>query len=250
MERKITSWFSHNLGMEMPVVAYTNDGNTSGHPVLMFPTAAADFLEYERFQLVDAVRHHVEAGRVRLYSINSVNRYSLLNDEAPPPVKTALLTAFDKYVVEEVVPLIRMDAKDGEVKPVTTGASLGAYLAANSFFKHSDTFAGSVPMSGSFDVRDYLKGYADDDLYFNNPVQYLENLNDDYHLPCLRNRDARSIVLLTGQGAFEAPHRSREFSNLLNYKGIPHTLDVWGHDVAHDWVWWRKMLDLYIDKMF
>ncbi|MCP9493802.1 MAG: alpha/beta hydrolase-fold protein [Pyrinomonadaceae bacterium MAG19_C2-C3] len=246
MNRRITSWYSHNLGTEMPLVAYGH----AGHPLLMFPTAAADFLEYERFNLIDAIAHHVDAGRVRLYSINSVNRYSLLNEGISPPHKAAILTAYDRYITDEVLPLIRQDVGNGDVQPMTTGASLGAYLAANAFFKHSDMFAGTIPMSGSYDVREYMDGYTDDNLYFNNPVQYLSNLDDDYHLPRLRHRDARSIVILTGQGAFEAPERSRELSAILHTKGIPHTLDVWGHDVAHDWVWWRKMLDLYVDKLF
>ena len=56
MRRDTTSWFSHNLEMEMPLVAYGDEG----FPLLMFPTAAADFLEYERFQLLDAIRHHIE----------------------------------------------------------------------------------------------------------------------------------------------------------------------------------------------
>lgn len=246
MNRRITSWYSHNLGMDMPLVAYGH----AGHPLLMFPTAAADFLEYERFNLVDAIAHHVNAGRVRLYSINSVNRYSLLNEQISPPHKAAILTAYDRYITDEVLPLIRQDVGNHDVQPVTTGASLGAYLAANAFFKHSDMFAGTIPMSGSYDVREYMGGYTDDNLYFNNPAQYLPNLDDDYHLPRLRHRDASSIVILTGQGAFEAPERSRQLSGILHAKGIPHTLDVWGHDVAHDWVWWRKMLDLYIDKLF
>jgi DNA repair exonuclease SbcCD ATPase subunit len=55
-------------------------------------------------------------------------------------------------------------------------------------------------------------------------------------------------VIATGQGSFEAPDRSREFSGLLHSKGIPHWLDVWGHDVNHDWVWWRKMLPYYLGK--
>ena len=74
MRRDTTSWYSHTLGMEMPLVAYGH----AGYPLLMFPTAAADFLEYERFLLVDAIKPFIESGLLRAYSINSVNRYSLL----------------------------------------------------------------------------------------------------------------------------------------------------------------------------
>ena len=42
MERRTSSWFSPNLGMDMPIVAYGH----AGYPLLMFPTAAADYLEY------------------------------------------------------------------------------------------------------------------------------------------------------------------------------------------------------------
>ena len=106
MERRTTAWYSHNLGMEMPLVAYGH----AGPPLLMFPTAAADYLEYERFHLVDAIKHHIEAGRLRAYSINSVNRYSLLNEQAPPHVKAELLTRYDRYVTDEVLPLIPLVA--------------------------------------------------------------------------------------------------------------------------------------------
>ena len=51
MERRVTSWHSPALGMEMPLVAY---GHT-GYPLFMFPTAAADYLEYERFHLIDGL---------------------------------------------------------------------------------------------------------------------------------------------------------------------------------------------------
>ena len=247
MERHTTQWFSHNLGMEMPLVAYTN-GTRAGFPVLMFPTAAADYLEYERFQLVDALKHHVEAGRIRLYSINSVNRYSLLNEAAPPHVKAELLARYDRYVTGEVLPLIRQDAGDDAVRPLTTGASLGAYLAANAYFRHPDQLAGTIAMSGSYDVRNYFRGYFDDNVYFNNPMQYLPNLHDDYYLPRLQQAD--HVYILTGQGAYEAPERSRQLAGVLNSKGIPHTLDVWGHDVDHDWPWWRRMLDYYFGKLF
>jgi esterase/lipase superfamily enzyme len=244
MERRTDAWFSQNLGMEMPIVAYGH----AGPPLLMFPTAAADYLEYERFLLVDAIKHHIEAGRLRAYSINSVNRYSLLNEQASPQTKAELLTRYDRYVTDEVLPMIRHDTGDKGARPVTTGASLGAFLSANAYFKHPDLMRGVIAMSGSYDVRSYLKGYHDDNVYFNNPVNYLSNLDDDYYLPILRRADA--IYILSGQGAYEAPERSRQLSDILNSKGIPNKLDLWGYDVNHDWPWWRKMLDYYIDQIF
>src|ERR687897_938164 len=215
MERRITSWFSKNLNAEMPLVAYGHAGQT----LLMFPTAAADYLEYERFHLVDAIKPLIEAGKIRAYSINSVNRYSLLNDKMPPNLKAQLLTMFDRYITDEVLPLIRKDAGQ-KTRPLTTGASLGAFLAANAYFKHPDLFRGVIAMSGSYDVRSYLKDFHDDNVYFNNPADYLPNL-----------RRADSIYILSGQGNYEAPERSRHLSDVLQSKGIPHTLDLWGHDV-------------------
>ena len=217
----------------------------AGYPLLMFPTAAADFLEYERFHLINSIKPLIDAGRVRPYSINSVNRYSLMNEQAPPPVKAVLLSRYDRYITDEVLPLIRHET--GGLNPLTTGASLGAYLAANSYFRHPDVLRGTVPMSGSYDVRKWFDGYHDDNVYFNNPVSYLPNLNDDHYLPMLQRADA--IVILSGQGAYEAPERSRELSAILHAKGIPHTLDIWGHDVNHDWPWWRKMLPYWLDRL-
>jgi len=244
MERRTTFWYSQNLGMEMPLVAYGH----SGYPLLMFPTAAADFLEYERFYLIDSISHLINEGRVRAYSINSVNRYSLLNEQASPQWKAELLTRYDKYITDEVLPLIRNDTGDPSAKPITAGASLGATLSANAYFRHPDLMRGVIAMSGSYDIRPYLKGYSDDNVYFNNPVEYLSNLNDDYHLPRLRSADA--IFIVTGQGAYEAPDRSRQLSQILSSKGIPHHLELWGHDVDHDWPWWRKMLPYYLGKLF
>ena len=241
MRREMTSWYSHNLGMEMPLVAYGH----AGYPLLMFPTAAADYLEYERFLLVDVLKPFIEAGLLRAYSINSVNRYSLLNEQASPQWKAELLTRYDRYITEEVLPLIR-DECGQDAKPLTTGASLGAYLAANCYFKHPDQFRGTIAMSGSYDVRSYLRNYYDDNVYFNNPMQYVANLNDDFHLPLLRKAD--SIVIVTGQGDFEAPERTKQFCELLANKGIPHLCEVWGQDVKHDWEWWRKMLPFYLER--
>jgi esterase/lipase superfamily enzyme len=242
MERRTTSWFSPNLQMEMPLVAYGHAGRT----LLMLPTAAADYLEYERFYLVDAIKSFIEQGLIRAYSINSVNRYSLLNEEMPPKLKAELLTRYDRYITDEVLPLIRRENGE-EARPITTGASLGAFLSANEYFKHPDLFGGVIAMSGSYDIRNFLGGYYDDNVFFNNPVDYLSGLNDDHFLPILRQ--ANSIYILSGQGSYEDPKRSQQLSDILNSKGISHSLELWGHDVNHDWPWWRKMLPHVLGKV-
>jgi esterase/lipase superfamily enzyme len=101
-------------------------------------------------------------------------------------------------------------------------------------------------MSGSYDIYNYLESYYDENVYFNNPMMYLKSLDDDHHLPRLQQAD--SIVIVSGQGSYEAPDRSRELSTVLNSKGIPHLLELWGHDVSHDWPWWRKMLPYYLGR--
>ncbi len=245
MRRDITRWYSERLFQDMPLVAYGH----YGPPVLMLPTAAADFLEYERFQLIDSVRPWIDQGKVKLYSVNSVNRLALLNNNATPWEKIEWLSRYDAYLTEEVLPLIRNDCGGGDVKPIVAGISLGAYLAGNTFFRHTDLFGGCLLLSGSYDIRSYMNGHYDQGVYYHNPVDYLTHLDDHYHLPILRH-GGRQIVIFSGQGAYEAPDRSRRLSEILGNKGIPHWLDVWGHDVNHDWPWWRKVMPYYFGKLF
>ena len=32
-------------------------------------------------------------------------------------------------------------------------------------------------------------------------------------------------------------------------KNIPAWFSEWGHDVAHDWEWWRKQMPYFLDNM-
>lgn len=245
MRRDITSWYSERLFQEMPLVAYGH----YGPPVLMLPTAAADFLEYERFNLIDSVKWFLESGKVKMYSVNSVNRLALLNDGATPWDKLEWLRRYEGYLTEEVLPLIRDDCHDPGALPLVVGISLGAYLAGNLFFRHPNLFSGAILLSGSYDIRSYFGGYHSDDVYFNNPVEYLPNLNDQYYLPILQ-QGGRKIIIFSGQGAYEAPDRSQQLSQILRSKDIPHWLDIGGYDVDHDWPWWRRAVPYYFGQLF
>ncbi len=244
MHRFIDGWHSPNLHKHMDIVTYGH----YGFPLLMFPTAAADFLEYERFLVISTLREFIDAGKVKVFSINSINREGWLNPHEHPRYKALWQVQYNKYVIDEVVPYI-WNSCQGRHGIITTGASLGAFHAANQLFRRPDLFDGVIAMSGSYDIRPYIRSdYYDDNIYFNNPVDYLPNMGGDSYLPMLQQKG--HIHIVTGQGAYENPDASRRLSGLLAGKNIPHNLDIWGHDMPHDWPTWRSMLWHYLAERF
>lgn len=243
LPRHIFGWKSPRLALEMPIVRY----GERGHPLLVFPTAAADFLENERFYLIKSIEPLIFEGKVQVFSIDSINKYSWMSDDVPVHEQARRQSLYANYVEKEVVPYIRNAVGDRDARIAVTGASFGAFHAANQFFRRPDMFDTLIAMSGFYDLHPgYTRGYHDENIYFNNPVSYIANMADPEVLSLLRDRS--QIYIVTGQGAYEAPNRSRQLSDVLYQKGITHTLDLWGHDVDHDWPWWRKMLPYYIGE--
>ncbi|MEO8398407.1 MAG: alpha/beta hydrolase-fold protein [Ignavibacteriaceae bacterium] len=241
MSREIHSWWSPSLNKEMEIVVYGHYGDA----LLMFPTAGADYLEYERFQLIDSIAHHINSGKIKAFSINSINSESWLNRNMHPAHKALRHQQYNDYIINEVVPFIKTHSSN-ETPIITTGASLGAFHAANSFFRRPDIFSGVIAMSGTYDLKQYTKGYSDDNCYFNSPVDYLPNIGDDVQLNQMRRG---KIIVASGQGDYESPDSARQLSNILHSKSIPHWLDLWGYDVKHDWPTWRDMLPYFLDNL-
>jgi esterase/lipase superfamily enzyme len=243
LPRRIDGWHSPSMGLDMPIAVYGD----RGRPLLLFPTAAADFLENERFFLIKSIEPAILAGRVRVFSIESVNRLAWMNPALPVREKGRRQALYSQYIETEVVPYIRAMHGDGAVRIGVTGASFGAFHAGNVFFRRPDLFDTLIGMSGFYDLGpDYLGSEGDESTYFNNPASFLPDL-DGPLLDLLRNRT--DIVIVSGQGAWEAPDASRRLGALLSAKEIPHRLDLWGHDVNHDWPWWRRMLPFYVDQL-
>lgn len=243
MDRFIDGWHSPSLNQHMEIVTYGH----YGFPLLMFPTAAADYLEYERFHLIDSIAQHIDSGKVKVFSINSINRQAWMNREVHPGHRVWMQHLYNEYVVKEVAPYI-WNSCQGKVGIITTGASLGGYHAANQLFRRPDLFDGMIAMSGNFNIRSFSDGYYDDNLYYNDPLSFIPNLNDDSILNQLRAK--KHIYIVSGQGSYENPQSSRDMANVLGGKGIPHELDLWGYDMPHDWPTWRQMLPYYLGAKF
>ena len=221
MQKEITSWYSPSLNKEMPIATYGN----FGFALLLIPTAAADFLEYERFQMMDALAPFIDSGKIKVFSIDSINNESWLNNEMLPEHKAIRQNDFNNYVFNEVIPFIR-NSTSNDTFIFTCGASFGALHAMNLFLKKPDLINGAISMSGVYDLTEYTKGFYDEQVYYNSPIHYIPNLTDNWYLDKIRA--SNHIHIYTGSGAYEDPDANRRFSQVLWDKGIGHDLDIWG----------------------
>jgi esterase/lipase superfamily enzyme len=242
LHRELFGWYSPRLGLDMPIVRY----GTWGHALLLLPTAQADFLEYERFFLIKSLEPLIFAGKVTVFSIDSINKHAWMNQSVHPVEAARRQALYSEYIEEEVVPHIRRVLDNPHARIGVSGASFGAFHAANQFFRRPDLFDTLIGMSGFYDlVPDYTKGHWNDDFYFNNPTSYVPKIHDGWTLDLIAHSQ---IHLVTGQGSYESPDSSRRFSTLLWNKGIWNNLDMWGHDMPHDWPTWRQMLPYYVGE--
>ncbi|HUA06268.1 MAG TPA: alpha/beta hydrolase-fold protein [Solirubrobacteraceae bacterium] len=220
-----------------------------GRPVLAFPAEKGDAGEFERHGMVGAVGDLIEQGRAKLYCVDSFDAESWSNQGIPLEERARRHGVYESWILDEVVPFIRWDC-GGAAEIITTGVSLGAFHAANFALKRADAFPLAMCLSGNYDPASWDGwGERGDAAYFNNPMDYVAHLGGD-HLDWLRGH--LSVLLVCGQGQWEdttgALSSTRSFAGLLRSKGIRCELDLWGHDIAHDWPSWRAQFAHHLPR--
>ena len=244
---KLTSrWYSPRLNTEVLVARWGH----FGQPVLLFPTAGGDAEECERFLMIKVLMPLIEAGRIKLYCVDSADARTWSDRWLSLEERARRHLAYEAWVTGPVLDLIRADSPDAPA-PVLTGCSMGAYHAALLTLRRADAFPVAICLSGSYDPTAWHAwGDAGDAAYACNPTWFVPDLYGD-HLDWLRGR--AGIVLTVGRGAWEThPTRalpsSRHFAGLLWDKGIPCELDEWGDDVSHDWWWWERQIAHHLPR--
>jgi esterase/lipase superfamily enzyme len=244
MNGEYHAWRSPSLGQTFELKSY----GFYGRPLVVFPSSQGRFYQFEDFGMLEACRPWLESGRVRIFAVDGIDSQSWWNAHAHPADKARRHEDYDACIVGEIVPFVRDRCGGGGIPIMAAGCSFGAYHAANFLFRHPDIFDASICMSGVYSVREFVGDYHDDRVYYNDPLEYLPNLTDPWYLD--RYRRSR-IVICAGQGAWEDRFlaSSRELSRVLCAKEVDHWLDVWGHDVNHDWPWWRKQIGYFLDHL-
>lgn len=232
MHREHVSWGSPRLGRSMDLLVYGH----AGTPILAFPSSMGRFYEWEDFGMVDALSHQLHSGHNILICVDSVDHESLYNKGVDPFTRIKRHQQYEGYILEEVLPFARQRGSTDFV--IATGASFGAYHATNFVLKRPWDFGKLIAMSGAFDIKSFLDGFYNQDVYFSNPVDYLPNLDDHNTLQALRD----THLILTA-GEFDPCRGPTEYiSQVLNDKGVGHHVDFIPGSFGHDWPWWKEQI--------
>jgi esterase/lipase superfamily enzyme len=219
-----------------------------GRPLLVFPAQEGRRYEWEERGMIATIAGLIDAGRVKVYCVDSWDSGTWHDQGLPLEERARRHGAYEDWLLGHVVPTIHADC-GGFEEIALTGVSFGAYHAANLALRRADLFPLAICMSGVYDVAGIGWGERGDATYFHNPMDYVSHLYGD-HLDWLRSRV--SLLLVVGQGAWEdstgSLESTRRFAGVLAGKGIRHELDVWGHDVPHDWPAWRAQIAHHLPR--
>jgi esterase/lipase superfamily enzyme len=235
MQREYQRWHSPALNRDMELLVFGHGGAR----VLVFPVSMGRFYDWEDRGMIEALRYHIENGWVQLFCVDSVDGESWYAFHKHPGERAWRQQQYDKYLTDELIPFI--EHRSSTPFLITVGASWGAYHAVNFAFRHPDVVNRAIGLSGLYDVRRFARGHYDDNVYFNNPADFIANEHDHGRLEALRRLE---IILVIGRDdpSFKS---NEEFSQLLWSKGISHAFHIW-EGWYHDWPFWQEMLRQYI----
>ena len=242
MKREYYKWHSGNLNHTMELLVFGH----SGTRVIVFPTRVGRFFDYENWGIVEQIREKIENGQLQLFCVDSIDAESFYCDWCIPKDRILRHQLYEQYILNEVLPFTKQKNKNPNI--TVHGCSLGAYHALNIALRHPSIFNRVVSFSGRYDVssnigpyRDLFDGYQDENIYFNNPSQYLQNISDHTLLKKLRRLE---IIIVTGEEDILLEN-NKYISDTLFEKGVIHQFYIWkGH--AHRAKYWSEMVRHYM----
>lgn len=237
MHKTHHSWKSPSLGNKMKLHIYGH----SGTPVLIFPSEEGGANEWEETGMMDSLNEQIVEGYNQFFCVDSIASESLLNKHAKPEIRIKRQNQYEQYIIDEVIPFIKN--KNSNPYLILSGAFLGAYYAVLFTLKYPDKINKVIGISGTYNIKPYLDGFYSDNVYYNNPIDFLPNLNDKNILRQLNETDIRLLSYSND------PQRggSEKLSDRLWLKNIDHNFYIWDEKVSDPW----SLVDsMFIEHLF
>lgn len=218
-----------------------------GSPVVVFPSNAGVAHEWQKSGMIAALMPWIAAGRIKVYCPES-NISQTFSGQGSLTARMERHRHYEHFILDTLVPFIRADCHSPEVRMVATGCSMGALYSALFALKLPEVFRGALCLSGRYRGSSFVAGGYSEDLYFNDPLAFVPNLQG---AALERVRQQTHLTLVVGRGAFEnnCIPETIELGAALGRKGVPSHVGVWGHESRHDYSWWRRQVAHYLPQL-
>lgn len=234
MQEQYFKWYSTVLGRETEMLVYGD----RGYPIITFPTSMGRYFQNRDFKLIESVAWYVDNGYVKIYCVDSIDEESWYNKNVSPNIRALNHLVYDRFIHDEI--FVRAQQETGHHKVAVAGCSFGGYHATNFAFRYPEKVGYLFSMSAAFDIKPQMDGHYDDNVYYNNPPDYL---------PGLENPALHEMGIVLGAGEHDiCLEANKQLSEILNKKGIAHWLDI-RMGAVHDWPIWREMFPHYLSQM-
>ena len=234
MTEEYFKWHSPNLNQDVEMLVFGH----AGYPVILFPTSMGSYHENKDQGLIAAAQWYLDQGLIQIFCPSSADKDSFYNKKIQPEHRISNHVWYDKMICHEIVEKVKNNTHTGKV--ALAGCSFGGYHAANFAFRHPGYVSHVFSMGGAFDIKSFMDGFHNDDVFYNSPEDYLHGLNDHE----LWNMD---ICLGTSNWDI-CLDANLKLSNVLKQRNINHWLDI-RQDREHDWPVWKEMFAHYLSRI-
>lgn len=210
VNRRVSEHWSDAIGAAGAVISYGHWGRA----VLVFPSEQGRAGDFEDNGMIGAVAGLIEAGRLKVYCVDSYDARSWSSSDVPLEERARRHGRYESWIVDVVVPWITQDC-GGTAAIAALGCSLGAFHSANFALKRADLFPLAMCFSGNYDPATW-NGWGERGMqaYFNNPMDYVGHASGD-HLDWLRSQvspagPSHAAILLrpSTKGALRDSHQA------------------------------------------
>lgn len=225
MDKKDHSWQSPSLGKSISLRIYGSEGT----PLIAFPGDSGKLTDWEEHGLIDALSFQIDNGHNQIFCVDTIDHESFFNTAVEPRIRINRHRQYEAFIVDEVVPYIRKTS--GSVFIMAAGIHMGGYHALNLLLKYPEIIKKVISVSGRFQIRPFMDDYFDDSVYYNNPLEYLPNLDDISVMDDIRNCDIRLVITP------DDPYADLNYmlSDILRSKSVEHIFDYWIETGENPW---------------
>ncbi|MGQ9818372.1 MAG: hypothetical protein ACUVQ1_00365 [Candidatus Kapaibacteriales bacterium] len=197
-----------------------------GFVLMMFPTFDSKYPNTVDDEIITSLEDFIKDGLFRVAYVPVINDYFWGKECEYSSEKSNLLYKFNNFLVGEVIRyLYKIIGRPTPIITLGCGKQAGFY-SANCFFRRPDLFYGIISIDGVFDMHMLCKNIneEDDNIYFNNPMAFLPNLNDDYWLIHLKAKKDINIIAFSSHPF--TVQQANQLSSILESKNIEHRKDI------------------------